>query len=250
MIKLWLIKPTFEEGAKVAEAAAAVEGAAAFGLVVVRKRKAGKKIKEFTETDWLEIAGESGSGVIKGGIRGISIYLLTNYTATPAAIASALTTASFGVAEQAHLLRKGVIDELQFLENAETLCLDSAISGLSSFAGQVMIPVPVLGAIIGNSVGTMLYQIGKDSLSLREEKLINKYLKELAVFDAHLAAEYQEYIERLNNCYAEYLELLVFAFAPDIVRALDGSVSLAKYMGVPAGEILDSYDKIASYFMD
>lgn len=219
-------------------------------MAVVRKRKAGKKINEFTETDWLEIAGESGSGVIKGGIRGISIYLLTNYTATPAAVASALTTASFGVAEQAHLLRKGVIDELQFLENAETLCLDAAISGLSSFAGQVMIPFPVWGAIIGNAVGTMLYQIGKDNLSLREEKLINKYLKELAALESHLAAEYQEYIERLNNCYAEYLELLVAAFDPDIVRALDGSVAPAKYMGVPAEEILDSYDKIASYFMD
>ena len=33
-------------------------------------------------------------------------------------------------------------------------------------------------------------------------------------------------------------------------KALDGSVALAKYMGVPTGEILDSYDKITSYFLD
>ena len=48
----------------------------------------------------------------------------------------------------------------------------------------------------------------------------------------------------------EGLELLTSAFNPDITEALEGSVALAEYIGVPSEEILDSYDKIVSYFID
>lgn len=243
-------KPTLAEGAKAAAVGAAVEGLSVFVLAIVRKCRAGKQIKAFNKADWLEIAEETGKGNLRGWVRGTSIYLLTNYTATPAAVASAFTTAAFGVAEQAHLLRKQAINEQQFLENAEILCLEAAVSGLSSFAGQVIIPIPVLGAVVGNAVGTMIYQIGKDNLSAREKELIKEYIKELADLDAGLAAEYQKYIERLNVLYAEYLELLAAAFDPDITRALEGSVALAAYVGVPSEEILDSHDKIVSYFMN
>ena len=165
-------------------------------------------------------------------------------------MASAFTTAAFGVAEQAHLFRKHTIDEQQFLENAEILCLDAAVSGLASFLGQTMIPVPILGAVIGNAVGTLLYQIGKDGLLAREEELIKNYIKEIADLDCRLKVDYQRYIEKLNMCYTEYLELLTSAFNPDITEALEGSVALAEYIGVPSEEILDSYDKIVSYFID
>lgn len=140
-------KPTFAEGVKATAISAVIEGATTFVMAVYHKRKEGKKIKDFDQADWLEITGESGKGTFKGGIRGASIYLLTNFTATPAAVASAITTAAFGVAEQAHLLRSGTINEAQFIENAEMLCLDASVSALSSFAGQVLIPVPVLGAV-------------------------------------------------------------------------------------------------------
>ena len=243
-------KPTLAEGVKSTAVASAIEGATTFAMSVVRKRKTGKKIKDFEQADWIEIAGNSGRGTIKGGVRGASIYLLTNFTATPAAVASAITTAAFGVAEQAHLFRNGAIDEVQFIDNSEVLCLDASVSALSSFAGQVLIPVPVLGAVIGNAVGTMIYQIGKDSLSTKEKELIERYLKELADLDEKLTTEYYQYIEQLNYCLVEYMELLNAAFDPDVQNALDGSVALAKYMGVPDEEILDCHDKIASYFLD
>ena len=243
-------KPTLAEGAKVAAVGAAVEGATAGVLAIVRKRKSGKKLQDFEAEDWVDIAGEAGKGIVKGGVRGTSVYLLTNYTATPAMVASAITTAAFGVAEQAHLLREGGITEQQFIENAEMLCLDASVSALASFAGQVFIPVPIIGAVIGNAVGTMLYQISKDSLSVKENTLIKNYLQELAEYDNALVADYQQYIERLNKCYAEYMELLAGVFDPDIDKAFKGSIELAKHMGVPDEEILNTYDKIVSYFMD
>lgn len=243
-------KPTLAEGMKATAVAAAVEGATTFVMAIVQKRKTGKKIKEFDQADWIEIAGDSGKGTIKGGIRGASIYLLTNFTATPAAVASAITTTAFGVAEQAHLFRSGSINEVQFIENSEMLCLDASVSALSSFAGQVLIPVPVIGAIIGNAVGTMIYQIGKDSFSAKENELIEKYLRDLSELNEQLATEYHQYIEEMNRCFEKYMVLLTAAFDPNIEKALDGSIALAKHMGVSDDEILDNYEKIASYFLD
>lgn len=242
-------RPTLDEGLKATAVAATVEGVTTFVMAVAHKCRAGKKIKDFNQADWIEIAGDSGKGTIKGGVRGASIYILTNYTATPAAVASAITTAAFGVAEQAHLFRNGTIDEVQFIKNSEILCLNASVSALSSFVGQVLIPVPVLGAVIGNAVGTMIYQAGKDSLSTKEKGLIERYLKELADLDEKLVSEYSQYIAQLNRCFAEYMELLTVTFDPDIEKAFDSSVALAKYMGVPDKEILDSYDKIASYYL-
>ena len=100
-------KPTLSEGSKATVVSAAIEGITAFGSAVVKKRKAGKKFSDFELNDWQEIATETGKGSLKGGIRGLSIYTLTNYTATPAVVASAAVTASFGIAEQFHLLRTG-----------------------------------------------------------------------------------------------------------------------------------------------
>lgn len=241
-------KPSVTEGVKAVAGGAAVEGTTTFILAVVRKRKTGKKLKDFAAADWAEIAGDSGKGTVKGGIRGASIYWLSSYTATPAVVASAVTSAGFGVAEQAHLLRNGAIDEVEFMEHAEILCLDAAVSALASFAGQALIPVPILGAVIGNAVGTMLYQIGKDSLSIKEMELIKRYQQELEDLDETLAVEYQQYITQLNRCYAEYMELLTNAFDSDVEKALDGSAALAKRMGIPNEEILDSYDKVVNYF--
>lgn len=243
-------KPTLAEGVKATAIAAAVEGGMSFCMGVAAKRREGKKLKDFHQDDWKEIASETGMGTIKGGIRGSSIYLLTNYTATPAAVASAIVTASFGVAEQAHQYRQGELDEVAFIENSEILCLDAAVSALSSFAGQVIIPVPVVGAVIGNAVGTMLYQLAKDNLSTKEQTLLEEYLKSTRQLDEELKVKYQSFIIGLSESMKQYMDILGRAFSPDIRIAFNGSVELAKEMGVPTDEILDTKDKVFAYFLD
>ena len=124
------------------------------------------------------------------------------------------------------------------------------MSALSSFVGQALIPVPVLGAVIGNTVGTIMYKAVASSLSKREAELIERYLGEQRVLDGQLAAEYQELIEKLDQGMSDYLELLERAFSPDVQVALFGSVELARVLGVPTDEILDSEEKVLAYFLD
>ena len=243
-------KPTLSEGVKATAAAAAIEGAMALCLGIAEKRKSGKKFNTFDGDDWKEIAATTGKGTLKGGIRGSSIYTLTNFTATPAAVASAMVTATFGIAEQAYQLKQGNVDEQRFIENSEMLCLDASVSALSSFAGQVLIPVPVLGAVIGNTVGTMMYQIAKDNLSAREQKIFEEYAEAVRQLDVSLQDQYQEIVDEIGKDTKLFMELLDRAFAPDIRVAFEGSIDLAKSCGVPVDEILDSKEKIASFFMD
>jgi len=243
-------KPTLSEGAKATAAAAAIEGAMALCLGIAEKRRSGKKFNAFDEDDWKEIAATTGKGTLKGGIRGASIYTLTNFTATPAAVASAMVTATFGIAEQAYQLKRGNVDEQRFIENSEMLCLDASVSTLSSFAGQVLIPVPVLGAVIGNTVGTMMYQIAKDNLSAREQKIFEEYAEAVRQLDVSLQDQYQEFVDEIGKDTKLFMELLDRAFAPDIRVAFEGSIDWAKSCGVPVDEILDSKEKIASFFMD
>ena len=243
-------KPTLSEGAKATAAAATIEGAMALCLGIAEKRKSGKKFNAFDEEDWKEIAATTGKGTLKGSIRGASIYTLTNFTATPAAVASAMVTATFGIAEQAYQLKQGNVNEQRFIENTEMLCLDASVSALSSFAGQILIPVPVLGAVIGNTVGTMMYQIAKDNLSAREQKIFEEYAEAVRQLDVSLQDQYQEFVDEIGKDTKLFMELLNRAFAPDIRVAFEGSIDLAKSCGVPVDEILDSKEKIASYFMD
>ena len=243
-------KPTFEQAAQATVVSAAIEGGTVFVSAIIKKRKSGKQIKDFSNEDWQDILKESGAGTVKGGIRGITIYGLTNYTATPAAVASALCTATFGIAEQVYLFRTGAINNEQFIMNSEVLCLDCSVSALSSFIGQAVIPIPVLGAVIGNTVGTFLYQIAKDNLSKKEQQIIAGYLKELEELDIKLGEKYRVYIDDLNQALEKYYELLQRAFSPNYKEAFDGSITLAQYAGVPYGEILKNKKEVDHYFLD
>ncbi len=243
-------KPTFEEGAKATAAAAAIEGGATFCAAIIKKIKAGKSLNDFSTDDWCEIFKDTGVSFVKGGVRGASIYALTNYTATPAAVANSLVTASFGIAQQANLLRIGSITEEEFLLNSEVLCVDASVSALSSFVGQAVIPIPVLGAVIGNTVGTLVYQTAKNGLQKKEQKILEGYLHEIERMEKQLDKQYLEYVKKINKELKKYFELLDDAFAVDYGVALSGSVQLAHFVGVPFEEILKSREDVDNYFLN
>ena len=60
--------------------------------------------------------------------------------------------------------------------------------------------------------------------------------------------EYSEYIALLNKNMEVYLYILEQAFAPDVDVAFNGSILLAKQLGVPSEEILEDLESINAYF--
>lgn len=241
-------KPTINEGATTTVVSAALEGGIAFCMSVARKRKQGKHLAEFTQEDWKELGIDTGVGTAKGAIRGGSVYALTNFTETPANVATALMTALFGITAQANSLRKKQISEEEFLINSETLCLDVTISAISSLLGQTLIPCPVLGAIIGNTVGMFMYEIAKDLGLQHEMKLISNYQKEISYLQDKLDAQYKQYVEMLEAEFKKFTSLIDMAFDPNVNKAFSGSIELARYAGVPESKILKSKADIDAFF--
>lgn len=241
-------KPTFKQGAYISAIAASLEGGTAFITGIIKKKRLGKTISEFTKDDWLEISRDSGIGAIKGGTRGITIYALTNYTATPAAVASSLCTASFGIAEEAYKFRKKLITKEEFLLNSQILCVDVSVSALSSILGHAVIPIPILGAVIGNTIGTFLYEIAKDNLTMKEKLLIADYLKEIQEYSCFLDNEFELYNHQLQREIKNYYKLLGKAFSPDYNIAFQGSIELAVSCGVDEVDILKNEEEIDNYF--
>ena len=59
----------------------------------------------------------------------------------------------------------GTIDGDQFVEMSHIVAMDAAAVGLASAAGQIMIPVPLLGALLGGLAGKLVTSALKDGLT-------------------------------------------------------------------------------------
>ena len=243
-------KPTPQEGAEAAAAGAVLEAGTAFAISMKRHLGNGKRIGDLTQDDWAEIAKDSGMGLVKGGVRGGAVYWLNNYAATPSSVASALVTASFGVADCAYRFRSGKLTEIEFIESSEIACLDASVSAFSSFVGQAIIPVPILGALVGNAVGTTVYELGKNFYNKREAELLAHYAQELKALDTELESEYAACISGLRENMSEYISLLEKAFSPNSAMAFSGSVELAASLNVPDSEILHTREEVDDFFLN
>ena len=241
--------PSLKEGAKVAGTSAAVEGGLCFCICVFKKLRSGKHLYEFDENDWIEIAKETGFGIIKGGIRGTSVYLLTNFTNTSANLASAYTTAAIGVVSQLNAYERGAIAEDTFLINSEIMCLDIAISTLSSYFGQMIIPIPILGAVIGNIIGETLYGICIRYAEKKEEALVEEMNSELTVYTNSLKSDLQKTINELLAYVTYYNGICELAFNSDVNKSFWASILLAKEAGVSDSKILHTVGEIDTYFL-
>lgn len=241
-------RPTLQEGVEVTIQAAVLESAVAFGLGVYRKLKSGKKLHDFTAEDWKDLGIDTAGAAVKGGIRGSTVYLLTNYANTPGYVATAFVTAMFGIAAQAKLLREGKISKYEFVDNISVIALDVSVSAVSSFIGGKLIPIDVLGPIIGNTVGMFLYGVAKDYLSEKEQKLVASFVEEIERLNEMLEARYKELIDELKAEFEKFSSIVELAFSDETNEAFNNSIVLAGYVGVEENALRD-IGAVNDYFL-
>ncbi|WP_371380430.1 hypothetical protein [Sporomusa aerivorans] len=157
-------RASFKEGLKVAGIAAAIDGVLSFGTTVISKFRQGKKLSDFTDDDWRDIFKETGIGIGRGGVTGGSIYALTNVGGMSAPLAAGIVTATFGIAKQAIQLANGNISTDDFIYNIQQLSVDTAVSGVGAVVGQALIPIPVVGAVVGSLVATIVLGTIRENL--------------------------------------------------------------------------------------
>ncbi|MGG2056330.1 hypothetical protein ABFY48_18450 [Lysinibacillus pakistanensis] len=163
--------PSLKEGMKVASTAAAISTAVSACTNIYSKVKSGTKLSDFTANDWKEVGLQSGKAGAKASVTAGSIYALTNLTSLSAPFAGAVTSAAMGVTSLLVDHQKGQIDLDEVITQGQILCLEAGIAAIGGAIGQTLIPIPVLGAIIGTVTTNFVWGIAKGKLGQKEAAL-------------------------------------------------------------------------------
>lgn len=244
-------QPSFGEASKVAVIGAAVQGGFNLGIFVYQKHKDGKEVWDFDIEDWKECGISTAKGAIKGGISGYAIYGLTNVCHLAAPSAGAITSGTFGLSNAIVKYRKGDVDTDGFIDLVTLNAIDATGAAIGAAIGQTVIPIPVVGALVGSIVATTALSLGKGALNKHEIEVINLYQERINAFVDKLDKEYQVKLDELLNKYHKLGELQQYSFDFNINVQLRfvSSINLAKSVGVPEKSILKNEDEIDEYFL-
>lgn len=154
-------KPSWHKAATAAGISAGISGGLQLAFGIQRKCKQGKKIQDFTVDDWKDIGLDTTKAAAEGGVSGLAIYGMTNFANVPSPIAAAGISLSFGLVELTHEYCCHRITKADFTNGCQTICINSVISAVGAFVGERLIPIPVLGSIIGSAIAG---NIGKELL--------------------------------------------------------------------------------------
>lgn len=241
--------PSWAGAAQAAAVAGAVSGVITTGVALYTKAREGKNVfrGEFTADDWKDVGFAGAKGFGAGAVTGATIYGLTNYAGMAAPFAAAVVSAGKGLATLTNEYMAGSISSEEYFDLGMCLCAESAIVGLATAAGQTIIPIPVLGGIIGSISGKMMLQLAqgldaKDMAALKAE---------MDSFLASLDKTYQRVVDEINAEFDKLGKLTDAAFDFDLNYhlALSASVDLAIAYGVPEEKILRSVGDVDAFML-
>ena len=226
--------------------AAALGGAAGAGVRLGQalwvKYREGKRpfCGQFTSEDWQDVGVEGARGAGTGAVAGGAMYLLTNSTELAAPVAGALVSGLMGIGGLLPQYRAGVIDAEQFAELSQLVAADAALVGLAAMAGQVLIPIPMVGPLLGSLTGKLVAASLREALGESEQRLVDalhEYERQaLGLLDSEARAA----LGRLELSFGKLQDFASIAFDQQTNTAirLRASISLAEAVGVDSDLIL------------
>jgi hypothetical protein len=229
--------PSMAEGVKATLAAGAVGASIGFAAAAFKKYREGKNIfrGDFSAQDWKDVGAETLLAGAGGAVTGASVYVLTNCAELSAPLAGAFVSAVKGVAPLLAAYRRGEMTTAELVDAGMFVCSDVAIVAGCAAAGQALIPVPVLGAVIGSLAGKVLSQLLSKQLqgaTRAIEKRVEGFLKELDTPSKALIDGIVVSFERLG-------ELTAVAFDRTLnIGLVELSVQLARAHGVDESKLL------------
>lgn len=155
---------TLQEGIKVTLYSAALEGAVDGGISILKHKQGRKRIRDFSKEEWKDIGADAAKGIGKGAIRGAAVYTATNAINMPASVATASVTGAFTVVEKTIAFSHGKYSGEEYAYELADGIASIAVSAVSSELGKKLIPIPVMGPIIGNAVGMFIYNVTRNKI--------------------------------------------------------------------------------------
>lgn len=202
----------------------------------------------FSIQDWQDVGVVAAQGAGGGAVAGSTVYVLTNSTALAAPYAGSLVSGLIGVGGLLREHHAGTIHGDQFVEMSHIVAMDAAIAGLAVAAGQTLVPIPMLGALLGSLAGKLVASALKGGLGESASALSQR----LAEYELHaleqLDEEQRALLQRLDAWFGNLERLAATAFDPESnTRLLEASVQAAKIVGVPEKRILRTTGDVDAY---
>lgn len=243
--------PSLDEALKVAAFGGVVQGSMDFILYIIEQNKAGKNLWEFDQDDWIDAGKRSGKGIFKGSVNGISLYSLTNFAGVSAPAASALSSAMWSMGEITLNYRNGNISSEEFTQSLLFTSLDTSASALGATIGQMVIPVPIFGSILGSIMGTTVLKIGKDFLTDEENHLLESLNNQINSYVSQLEDEYVGVFKELKERFdrIDSIQELLLDVQTNIEINFINSITLAEELDDIEDNILKNLSDIDNYFI-
>ncbi|MGX9522816.1 hypothetical protein ACWX0P_29240 [Vibrio mediterranei] len=241
-------KASIEEAGKAALAGAAVGATISIASTIYQKHKDGKNIfkGEFTKDDWKELGFDSGKAGLVGGISGAAIYGLTNYVGMAAPFAGAMVTATKGIGSLAMQYKEGKITFDELIDLSMIISGESAAVSLAAVAGQTLIPIPVVGAILGSLAGKICCEYFKKA----DQKLLAAFESRMKSFTDSLTAQERKVLNSIEAKFTKLTNLTEAAFDFDNnYKMLDLSIELAQAHGVDENKIIKSTTELDAFML-
>ncbi|WP_143553933.1 hypothetical protein [Serinicoccus sp. CUA-874] len=242
---------SWAEAGQVAATGAAVHGGLAFVMFAYQRHKDGVKLWEFGREDWKAAGVETAKGSAKGGVTGLSIYGLTNVCGMSAPAAAAVASGAIGLAAATLNLRAGKVDDDEFADLALFNALDATGAAVGAALGQMVIPIPILGAVVGSIAANVILSQGKGSLNRAEAATIEAREAEIAKYISGLDGELQaEYLRiTAQHDYYRALRERAFDLTANVELRMLASIDLARAVGVPEAKIIHDIEEADAFFL-
>lgn len=207
---------------------------------------------DFALSDWSEIGIDAAQGAGGGAVAGGTLYLLTNATDLAAPFAGAVVSALMGVGDLLWQYHEGKISPDQFVELSLIVASDAAIVGLATAAGQALIPIPILGALIGSISGKLVSSALKSTLGNSEKDLLTRIEQYQTAAFEKLDNAHRSTLTQVDRYFDNLERLLARSFdeALNISLRLEASIRLAKSCGVPDHLIIRSSYDLDQFMME
>lgn len=241
--------PSWGEAIKFAGIGAVISGTTSGGIKIYAKIRDGKSLGTFTVDDWKEVGWDFTKGGARGGISGLGIYGLTRLGNFSAPFAGAMVSSAIGLTSLTLDYRAGTITENDFSQAANALSVEAGISAIGSALGQAVIPVPVLGAIIGAVTAKAALEITKYIVGNKEKDLIRQMESDYQQIASALEQEAREVFVQIESYFSKLHGFISAALSQDAAVRAYGSIELCRFLGVEETEIIKNVDELDSYML-
>ena len=240
---------SLQEMAEASSLAAIASGGVEITRALIAKYRAGKNPfkGQFSPEDWSDVGLKAAKRAATGSVLGGTVYQLTSLTSLAAPFAASLVSAVVGMKTLHGRLRAGTIDERQFVDLAPFVVCEAAIVGLSVAAGQVMVPIPLLGTLVGGIAGRIAASLlrnyfdhsGADGLAARVAEHDQVNWKQIR-------NSLDEDIARLDKYFGDldWLAKLAFDPAQSACIKLRTSVDIGRQLNVPEVLLVKSTNEL------